>query len=390
MIPNQKHLFNIGAGVYLNAAYMTPNLKRAKEAGHLAIDLMDFPQNIQQSDFFSKCQHVKASFAKLIQAGHADRIALIPSVSYGVANAVNNIKPPTGSKIVVIEEQFPSNIYPWVRLANKYQMDIQVVKAPRDTKQRGQVWNELLLNAIDSRTAVVTLPHVHWADGTIFDLKSVRKRATAVGAYMIIDGTQSVGALPFSIQEFQPDALICACYKWLLGPYSTGLAYYGPRFDNGEPIEESWMNRIGSEDFKNLVNYQDQYKPLANRYCVGQQSNFILIPMLYEALEQIHKWGVENIQEYCFNLSCNALNYLDDMGCQIEQKEYRASHLFGIRVSDQIYDLNMLNNELKERQIYISFRGSAIRVAPHLYNTEEDINALVEAFIVSKRNKHTF
>lgn len=390
MIPNQKHLFNIRGGVYLNAAYMTPNLKKVKEAGQMALDLMDYPQNMKQSDFFTQSKHVKSSFAKLIHANEADRIALIPSVSYGIANVVNNIRPQKGSKIIIIEEQFPSNVYPWLRLANQYQMDIQVIKAPKDAKQRGQAWNEAFLNAIDSRTAVVTLPHVHWADGTIFDLKAIRAKSKAVGAYMIIDGTQSVGALPFSVQEFEPDALVCAAYKWLLGPYSTGLAYYGPRFDNGEPIEENWINRKGSENFQNLVQYQDEYKPFANRYCVGQHSNFVLLPMIYEALDQIHKWGVENIQEYCFNLSCNALNYLDDMGCQVEQKEYRANHLFGIRVSNQIYDLKMLNNELKERQIYVSFRGSAIRVAPHLYNTEEDINALVEAFIVSKRNKHTF
>ena len=90
---------------------------------------------------------------------------------------------------------------------------------------------------------------------------ALRQRTHEVGAQLVIDGTQSVGALPINVQELQPDALICAGYKWLMGPYSIALAYYGPYFDQGEPLEEGWINRYGSEDFTNLVQYQDRYQP---------------------------------------------------------------------------------------------------------------------------------
>ena len=84
---------------------------------------------------------------------------------------------------------------------------------------------------------------VHWADGTIFDMKKIRKKTSENNALLIIDGTQSIGSMPFNLNEIQPDALVCAGYKWLMGPYGSGLAYYGKYFDDGKPIEESWINR---------------------------------------------------------------------------------------------------------------------------------------------------
>jgi selenocysteine lyase/cysteine desulfurase len=122
--------------------------------------------------------------------------------------------------------------------------------------------------------------HIHWADGTLFDLVAIRKKAHSLGAKLIIDGTQSVGALPFSVQEIQPDALICAGYKWLMGPYSIGMAYYADSFNDGQPLEYNWINRLNSEDYSQLVNYQDSYKPKADKYSVGESSNFNLPPVV--------------------------------------------------------------------------------------------------------------
>ena len=131
-----------------------------------------------------------------------------------------------------------------------------------------------------------------------FNLEQIRKRTRDVGALLIIDGTQSVGVLPFDVKKIQPDALVCAGYKWLLGPYSIGLAYYGEYFDDGKPIEESWLNRMDSEDFSALVNYQASYQSGALRYDVGEHSNFVLVPMLIKSIKQLNQWGVANAQEY--------------------------------------------------------------------------------------------
>ena len=122
---------------------------------------------------------------------------------------------------------------------------------------RGREWNERLLDAIDSRTAIVALGHVHWTDGTKFELVAAGARAREVGAALVVDGTQSVGAMPFDVAAIQPDVLVCATYKWLMGPYSLGFAYLAPRFDEGEPLEETWIGRAGSDNFKDLVRYRD-------------------------------------------------------------------------------------------------------------------------------------
>ena len=130
---------------------------------------------------------------------------------------------------------------------------------------------------------MVALPHVHWTDGVRLDLEAIGRRAREVGAALVVDGTQSVGAMPFNVTSIQPDAVICAAYKWLTGPYSIGLAYYGQRYDDGVPSEETWIGRLGSEDFRRLVDYEDAYRPGAARYDVGECSNFVLIPMLIAA-----------------------------------------------------------------------------------------------------------
>jgi selenocysteine lyase/cysteine desulfurase len=223
------------------------------------------------------------------------------------------------------------------------------------------------------------MAHIHWADGTLFDLAAIRKRTRENDALLIIDGTQSVGALPFDVATLQPDALICAGYKWLLGGYSLGLAYYGEYFDQGTPIEENWINRAESENFAGLVNYQEDYQGGALRYEVGEHSNFILIPMLRAALQQINQWGVENIQAYAKNLTKDLVTKLKAQGCWIEDEAYRVAHIIGVRLPDGV-EVAQVKDLLASQQIYVSVRGNSIRVSSHVYNSTEDIQKLLGCF----------
>ena len=221
------------------------------------------------------------------------------------------------------------------------------------------------------------MAHVHWADGTKFDLKAIRQRSREVGALLVIDGTQSDGALPFDVQEIQPDALICAGYKWLLGPYSIAIGYFGQAFDDGIPIEESWMNRFESENFANLVNYQPRYQPKAQRYQVGEARNFINVPMLLEALKTLNSWSVSNIQNYCKNITKNTIEILQSKGFIIENELYRGHHLIGLRMPKDL-SVEVIKQRLTEAKISVSIRGNAIRIAPNVYNDEDDLGKLIE------------
>lgn len=379
MLDCQNDLFQLDDSViYLNCAYMSPQLKSVEAAGKLAMAQKNKPWRIKPDDFFRPVKLLKEAFAHLIHA-EKERIALIPAASYGIATVARNVEMEAGQEVLMVEEQFPSNYYSWDRLCQAKGGKIRMVEAP-DSPERSTDWNEAILAAITQRTAVVALGHVHWADGTLFDLEAIRAACDRVGAYLIIDGTQSVGALPFDVAKIRPDALICGGYKWLMGPYSLGVAYYGPRFDEGIPLEENWINRHNSEAFSGLVNYEPRYHPGAARYSVGEHSNFFLVPQLTAAIQQINAWRPERIQEYCRHISATAMQELQHLDCQIDQSDVVAHHLRGVRLPEGM-DADLLTQKLKERNIYVSKRGNAIRIAPHLYNTEAELKCLVGAFM---------
>lgn len=359
---------------YLNCGYMSPLMKKVENAGIKGMKLKRKPFKIGSEDFFHETEVVRKLYSQLIDNPEPERVVIIPSASYGLANVVHNL-PFKSGKIVLADEQFPSNVYPWQALSHDFQ--VELVAAP-DSASRGEDWNNKILDAIDEDTRVVALGNIHWSDGTIFNLKAIRKKLDAIGGLLIIDGTQSVGAFPFSIQEIRPDALICAGYKWLLGPYSIGLAYYGEVFDNGSPIENNWINRLNSDDFAGLVRYQPEYLPKSLRYEVGEHSNFILVPMLHAALKQLLKWEPENIQAYCGTLMKDAIEEMQSLGYVLEDDKYRANHLFGVRTTKDM-SMDSLKESLKRNRVSVSFRGSAIRISPHVYNDEFDVRKLLKA-----------
>ncbi|MGB5463988.1 MAG: aminotransferase class V-fold PLP-dependent enzyme, partial [Aureibaculum sp.] len=303
----------------------------------------------------------------------------IPSVSYGIATIANNIKLRSGDEIIIADGQFPSNVYAWQNIAKKHHATVKIIKPPSDNKKRGLTWNENILNAINNKTALVSLGPVHWADGTLFDLISIREKTKNHNALMIIDGAQSIGALPFSVKDIAPDAVVTVGYKWLLGAYGLGMAYYSDFFNDGEPIENNWINRYNSEDFSQLVNYQPKYQPKAGRYNMGECSNFNLVPMLTKSIAQLSEWQPENIQQYCDKISKKGVDELRNLGCFIEVDAFRAKHIFGVYLPKQI-NLDKLKSKFKENNIYVSFRGEAIRISPNVYNNEEDFDKLVACF----------
>ena len=379
MLSCQKTLFSIPPGRhYLNCAYMSPLSKRVETAGVEGIRRKAMPADIVPRDFFSDVDRVRALFAQVIGSLDPGRIAIVPSVSYGMGIVARNTTITSAQNVVTLHAQFPSHVYVWRRLCADAGAELRVVTPPVGGVARGAAWNEALLEAIDGDTAIVAVPAVHWTDGTVFDLAEVGRRSREIGASFVVDGTQSIGARPFDVERLQPDAVMCAAYKWLGGPYSIGAAYFGPRFDGGVPLEETWIGREGSEDFNGLVDYQDRYRPGAARFDVGETSNFVLIPMFIAALEQLADWGVDAIGAYGARLTGDLLEDLEQAGFEITETEFRSEHMFGFR-APQGFDLESLQHRLTARDVSVSLRGSAVRVSPHVYNEEGDIEALRES-----------
>ena len=375
---SQKHLFDLPDNIhYLNGAYMSPIMKSVFEAGITGMNRKMNPWTIQPEDFFSQAELVKEKFGKII---HADpkQIAIVPSASYGLKAAIDNIPLSGGSHVVTIANEFPSDYYTILEWCKKNQKELRIIAAPETRESFGADWTASLLDAIKTDTAAVVISTIHWTYGTRFNLKAIGEKCRTVNARFIADGTQSVGALPIDVKEYKIDALVCAAYKWLLGPYSIGLAYYDEVYNYGTPIEDSWMNRANASDFSTLSNYVDEFKPGAARYNVGEFSNHILIPMLDRSLQQLNEWGIQAVQEYCTNLIQPLLTYLKSNNYWIEQDDYRVNHLFGILLPPSV-NKTMLVEKLKSQNIFVSVRGNALRISPNVYNTKEDIEALISA-----------
>ncbi|MCC7242296.1 MAG: aminotransferase class V-fold PLP-dependent enzyme [Acidobacteria bacterium] len=383
MLPCQKSLFDLPDDEhYLNCAYMSPLARAVEAAGAGGLARKRVPSRLSPTDFFAETDRARTLFARLVNVPDPRRIAVIPSASYGLAVVARNLPLAAGQNLVITHEQFPANVYPWRKRCAANGTELRVVGPPEAAAERGRLFNERLLEAIDARTVMVALGHVHWTDGTRFNLEAIGTRAREVGAALVVDGTQSVGAMPFDVERLQPDALVCAAYKWLMGPYSIGFAYYGPRFDAGEPLEETWIGRRGSENFKELVNYQDEYQPGALRYDVGERSNFVLMPMAIAALEQVLEWTPEAIQAYCAALTGDLVDRLRALGFGVEGLDGRGAHLFGLRTPPGV-DIQALAATLAARCVHVSLRGSAVRVSPHVYNDARDVEALHDALAAS-------
>lgn len=371
-LPSQRHLFELPDSVtYLNCAYMSPQLRSVRAAGEVALGMKAQPWRLKAEDFFTGSEALRGLFGRVVGAD-AEGVALVPSVSYGMAVASANVRVREGQRLVVLAEEFPSNIYPWRELARRFRAEVVTVARPEDGD-----WTRAVLAQVDDRCALVAVPHCHWTDGSWVDLVRVGQRVREVGAALAVDGTQSVGALPFDVGAVQPDFLVCAGYKWLMGPYGVGYLYVAPRFREGVPVEQNWLLRQGSEDFSRLVDYRDAYQPGARRFDVGERSNFQLVPMAAAALEQILAWKVEDTQATLRALTGRVAKGAVELGLEVVPEAFRTGHLVGLRRRGGYAPT--VARSLAGQDIHVSVRGDNLRVSPHLYNTPADVDRLLAA-----------
>jgi selenocysteine lyase/cysteine desulfurase len=355
---------------------MAPLSKRVSGAGIEAIRKGAVPARKTVDDFFQGCDTLRARFAELIGLSRAEQVAIVPAVSYGFAVVARNTVLERHQNVVTLQGQFPSNVHGWRRLCEASGAEQRVVTPPVEGPGRTAAWNEAILEAIDRDTALVAIGSVHWSDGTPFDLERIGERAREVGAAFVLDGTQSVGAAPFDVTRVKPDALICGGYKWLTGPYSVGVAYLGERYEGGVPLEETWMGKKGSDDFAALVRQGSEYRGGAIRYDVGEAANFILVPMLIAGIEQVLGWGVGEIAAYVRGLRDELLASPRLSALGIDTTEPGSAHLFGLRLPAG-RDPERVKDRLAAGGVHVSVRGRVVRVSPHVYNDEGDLEALL-------------
>lgn len=370
---SSRSLFAVSDAVtYLNSASLGPRLHAVNDAGHAAVERMASPWKIHTADWFADARALRALFASIIGAP-ADCVALVPSVSYGIAAAARNIPVATGDNIVVVEQEYPSNYYSWQRLALERGAEIRAATA-RD----GASLTDAIVSAIDRQTAVVAAANCRWINGELIDLVRVGAAARRHDAAFVVDASQSLGAYPLDVAEIRPDFLVTVGYKWLLGPYGLGYLYVAERWHaKSVPLEESWLNRQGAEDFAALVDYTDAYQPGAQRFNQGESAQFYLLPMALAALKQISEWTPARIQqqlgEWTRELSARAPALKLDALAPTQ----RVGHMIGLVARGTLPP--DLFGALAARDVYVGARGANIRVSPHLHSTAADLERLVAA-----------
>lgn len=372
----QKALFSLPENShYLNGGYKAPLLKASEAAAIQALIRDRNPANIAPADYFNQTLEVKTIFSGLVNA-RPSQIAIIPSTTYGFSSALKNIHAKQNGNAIVVHNEFPSgyfSIETWCRQNNNA---LNIVK-PEDEHQIGASWNRELLEAINSDTSVVLISSIHWMNGLRFDLEAIGKKCRDVGAFFIVDGTQSVGVVEMDVKRFNINVLVCAGYKWLLGPYSLALAYFDDHFNDGSPLEESWINRSNAANFSTLTNYESNYFPDAGRYSVGETSNFILMPMLLAALKQLSEWQPENIESYAKILIQPLLATLKRFDIPFIEPPYQSYHLFAFRLPPSV-NIETFKTALAAHNISVSVRGEFIRVSVNVHNDEKDIEQLIK------------
>lgn len=368
-----RSLFAVSDAVtYLNSASLGPRLHAVNDAGHAAVERMAAPWKIQTADWFADGRALRALFASLIGAP-ADCVALVPSVSYGIAAAARNVLVAAGDNIVVVEQEYPSNYYSWQRLARERGAEIRTATA-RD----GASLTDAIVSVIDRQTAVVAVANCRWTNGELIDLVRVGAAARRHDAALVVDASQSLGAYPFDVAEIRPDFLVTVGYKWLLGPYGLGYLYVADRWHtNGVPLEESWLNRQGAEDFAALVDYTEAYQPGAQRFNQGESAQFYLLPMALAALKQITQWTPARVQQQLSEWTRELSSRAPALKLDAIAPTQRVGHMIGLTARSALPP--DLFAALAARDVYVGARGANIRVSPHLHSTAADLERLVAA-----------
>jgi len=376
---SQRHLFDIPDDIaYFNCAYYSPQLNESRTRLLEGVKQKSHPWERKPSDFFSDAETIRNSAAVLF-GGDSNGYAIIPSVSYGIGTAVRAVEPQLGKgdSILILEEGFPSNVLPWTRIARERGVRIIKVPVPADGNR-----TKSIINSIDKSIKVLALFSSHWTNGGFINLLDIRK---AVGAdvMMAIDATQSLGAMPFPMEEVKPDFLVSAGYKWLLCPYGFSLMYVSERWRDSRPLEESWQARENAGDFGSLVLSSDNYMPGARRFDVGQKGTTTILPGVIAAFEQLKEWGIGNISDSLVEINNRIADHLSALGFQLPDSSQRSPHMFGATIPAK-YKGNLVA-ELSKRKIYISQRGDSVRFSPHLHIARNDIDRLLESLDESFR-----
>ena len=369
MIDDQRELFDIPEGVtFLNCAARSPLLNESRAAGAAGVMHKARPWDFDPEGTWAEAAELRRLFAGLIGAAAGD-IAIVPAASYGIATAALNLPVGPGQSILVPEAPFPSHFYAWHQRAGDTGARIETVPEPADGD-----WTAAVLERIRPDTAVAALPTCRWSDGAALDAEAIGARCRETGTALVLDATQTAGAMPIDLGRIQPDSQVAAAYKWLLCPYTLAFLYAAPRRQDGRALEGHMFNHLDGIASGGPLVYPEAGAPGASRYDMGEVFNPIHLPMALAALRQIASWTPAAIAGTLRTLTSRIAGAAAERGLAAPPDRHRVGHFIGLRSAGGWPE--GLAGTLAAERVYASMRTGALRVSPHLFNTPDDVDRL--------------
>ena len=312
----------------------------------------------------------KPFFARLTGA-KPEEIALIENTSTGLNIAANVLRYPPRSKIVTTDLEYPSVVYPWLR--KRLSVKVHYVK-----NVNGKILLDDVEKAVDDNTVAVAVSHVEYMNGFRHDLRALSEIAHEHGAYLIVDAIQSAGVVKIDVKRDDVDFLMSACYKWLLSPPGAGYLYVKKELiEKFEPPSVGWAS-VKPEVFE-TIDFWDiwslRLSETASRFEIGSPS-FISFVGATEALKMMLNLGIRNIERRILILTDRLIEAVRDLGLKLQTPEEPQCRS-GI-VNFKMDKPQEMTEKLKNQGIVVSARAHGIRVSPHFYNSEEEIDRLIE------------
>lgn len=308
--------------------------------------------------------------ARLIGADR-DEIALVPNTTAGITLVSEGLDWRPGDNVVTLADEFPSNAYPWLNLASR---GVETRRVP--TATNGRLDLEKLAAACDGRTRIVSVSWVSYSTGYRHEIKRIAAIAHEHGALMMLDAIQGLGALPFRVRDTPIDFLSADGHKWMLGPEGAGFAFIRrEHLDKLRPFGVGWHSVVHSSDYTHI---ELNLKPSAARYEGGSQ-NMVGMLGFGASLELLLELGVENVAASIFDITNTACERLQTAGA-IVISDRRPEHRSGIVAFEWPGpDPLAVKKHCLKQKVVLSCRAGRLRISPHAYNNEEDLDRLIEA-----------
>jgi cysteine desulfurase/selenocysteine lyase len=369
----RQEWFEIEDATYLNAAGQGPMPKVSLRAVQTALDWKKFPHKLPDSAYFEVPNRIRASIAKLIGA-KAEEIALTTGASSGMSAVAYGLEWTQGDEILTAKGEFPLQYAAWKPMEEREGIKLRII-APRER----WITADDFIAALTPKTRLVSASLVRFDDGAMLDAARVAAACHAQGALLLLDASQCCGAIPLDVTQLGADFIVCAGYKWLLSPYGTGFFWAkSEHIAKMRPGPYYWMAVEGADHFGSLIFEDPKPAPGARRWDSAETSSFFNLAGMDASLELVLKLGAETVAAHNGSLIELMYERLPSDRCiATSPRDAARRGPYGCFAARTPEKTAALYERLRGENVILSLREGHLRVAPHVYNSERDIDRLI-------------